>query len=147
RDVLRSENRKEDWDPLLNRFDGQLERLARTVGEGKLERLAMELDLLASQRHADDRYVLARPLQLLAEPDAVEAFGHLRAGAAKAEQHAAARQVVDRGRGHRGHGGAPRRDLEDAGAELDSGGPRGQPGQHGPRVRTISLGRPDGVVA
>src|SRR5207247_9557177 len=99
--IFRPQNGQEDWDPLLDGPDRQLERLARAVRQRQLQGLAVVLDLLAGECYPQDRDVLARALQLLAEPDAVKALRHLRPGRAEAEDHAATGQVVDRGRGHR----------------------------------------------
>ena len=57
--------------------DRQLQRLARAVGQRQLERLAVVLDALAAQRHAHDRDVLARALELAREAQAVPALGDL----------------------------------------------------------------------
>ncbi len=76
-------------------------------------------DALAPQRHPDDVEVLARPLQLLAEPLPVPALGDLRPGGAQSEDHAPARELVERRGGHRRHRRAAAGDLEDAGSELD----------------------------
>ena len=103
RGVLRPNRRQVDGDALLNGGDGQLERLARPVGQRQLERLAVEVDALARQRHANHRDVLARALQLLGEALPVPALGHLRPGRADAADHATVGQLVDRRRGHRGH--------------------------------------------
>src|SRR5207247_9160583 len=65
RRVLGPDRRQVDRDPLLDGRDGELERLARAVGEGQLDRLAVELHALALERLPDDRDVLARALQLL----------------------------------------------------------------------------------
>ena len=147
RGVLGPDRRQVDRDPLLDRGDHQLERLARPIGEGQLERLAVELDALARQRHPEHRHVLARALQLVGEALSVPPLGHLRPRGAEAEQHPTAREHVDRGRGHGGHPRAPRRNLEDRRPEPDPARARGQPGQHGGGVGTVGLGRPDRVIA
>ena len=64
---------------LLDRGDGQLQRLARAVGQREVDRLAVELQALARERLAHDRDVLARAQQLAPEAHAVPALGDLRA--------------------------------------------------------------------
>src|SRR6266851_2769325 len=107
----------------------------------------MELNLLVGERHAHHGHVLARARKLLREPHAVPTLGDLRTRRTQAEQHAAARQLVDRGGGHGGHGRTSRRDLEDAGPQLDAARAGGQPGQHRRGVRSVRLSGPDRVVA
>src|SRR5436190_1033269 len=106
----------------------------------QVDRLAVELHLLVLQGQSHDRHVLARALQLLAEPHAVEPLRDLRPRGAQAKDETAVGEVVDRGRGHRGHGGAPRWDLEDACTELDARGAGGQPGERCRGVGTVCLG-------
>ena len=119
RGVLRADRGEVDRDALLDGGDRQLERLAGPVGQRQLERLALELDALARERHAHDGDVLARALQLLGEALSVPALGDLRAGGADAEDHAPVGELVDRGGGHRGHGGRAAGHLEDPRAEPD----------------------------
>ena len=74
-------------------------------------------------------HVLARALELVGEALAVPALGHLGAGRPDAEQHPPAREVVERGRGHRRHRRRAGRHLEDRRAELDRSVCAGEPGQ------------------
>ncbi len=84
RGVLGADRREVDRDPLLYGGDHQLQRLAGTVRQRQLERLALELDALARERHAHHGDVLARALKLAAEALPVPALGDLRARGADA---------------------------------------------------------------
>ena len=79
----------------------------------------------------------------LREPHAVPALGDLRAGDAEAEPEPAVGQRVQRRGRHRRHRGRPGRDLQHRAADVDRVRVRGDPGQHGDRVRAVGLGRPD----
>jgi hypothetical protein len=72
----------------------------------------------------------------------VPPLGDLRTRGSEPEQEPTTRQHVERRGGHRGHGRAASRDLEDPGAELDPFGPGGEPGQHGGGIRSVRLGHP-----
>src|SRR5881628_1957409 len=84
RGVLRPDRRQVDRDALLHWRDRQLQWLARAVGERQLERLALEVDALARERHTNHLDVLARALQLLGEAHAVPALADLRPARADA---------------------------------------------------------------
>ena len=139
--------RQVDRDLRLHRRDRQLERLAGAIGQRQLERRAVKLDAFARQRHAHYRHVVARALQLPRESLPVPTLGDLRAGGADAEHHAPARQLIDRGGGHRGHRRGAGGHLEDPRAQPDATGLPGKPPQHGRRVRAVGLCRPDRVIA
>ena len=147
RGVLRPDRREVDRDPLLHRRDRELQRLARPVGQRQLERLALELEALARERHPHHRDVLARARELAAEALAVPALGDLRAARADAEQHPAAGELVDRRRGHRRHRGRAAGHLEDRGAELDPRRRLREPGEDRGGVGAVGLGGPHRVVA
>ena len=68
---------------------------------------------------AQDPDVLARARERLGERLAVPALDDLRAGHAEPEDQAAARQMVERHRRHRGRRRRSGRDLHDRGPELD----------------------------
>ena len=143
--VLRPDRGDVDRDPLLDRRDRELQRLAGPVGQRQLVGLAGVGEPLARERLPQDLHVLARALELLAEALPVPALGHLRARRADAEQHAPARELVERGRGHGGHRRRAPRHLEDRRADPDALGLRGQPGEHGGGVGPVGLGGPDRV--
>ena len=147
RRVLRPDRGQVDRHPLLHRRDRELERLAGPVGQRQLERLALEHDALAGERHPHDRDVLARALELLAEALAVPALGDLRAARADAEQHPPVGELVDRRRRHGGHRGRAAGHLEDRRAELDARGRLREPGEDRGGVGAVGLGGPDRVVA
>ena len=65
--VLGADRREVDRDLLLHGADRELQRLARPVGQRQLERLAVELDAFARERHAHDGDVVARALELFAQ--------------------------------------------------------------------------------
>ena len=147
RRVLRPDRRDVDRDALLHRSDRELERLARPVGQRQLQRLAVVAHAFAAQRHPHDLDVLARPLQLAAEALPVPALCDLRPARADAQQHAAAGELVERRRGHRGHRRRAAGHLEDRRAELDALGLGREPGEDRDRVGAVGLGGPDRVVA
>ena len=94
----------------------------------QLVALALELDRRLAREHlADDLDVLARARERTAVVVAVPTFHDLRARRAEPEHEAAARQVVERERGHRHRGRRARRDLADRRAELDALGRRAPP--------------------
>ena len=77
----------------------------------------------------------------------MEALRDLRPRGAKAQDEAPVGEVVDGGRGHRGHRSAARGDLEDAGTELDARGARGKPCERGRGVGAVRLRGPQRVIA
>src|SRR5262249_32253301 len=131
RGVLGPDGGDVDGDALLHGRDRELERLAWTVGGGKLEGLAGEVDTFARERPAEHGDVVARALQLFGEALPVPALCDLRPGGAYAEDHAPAGELVDRRGGHRGHGGRAARHLKDAGPEADLLGLTREPAEHG----------------
>ena len=147
RGVLGADRGEVDRDALLDGGDRELERLAGPVGQRQLEGLAVELDALAGERHAHHGDVLARALQLLGEALPVPALGDLRPRGADAEDHAPARELVDRGGRHRGHRRRAGGHLEDPRAEADPRGLTRQPAEHGRGVRAVGLGGPHRVIA
>src|SRR5208337_3333760 len=87
------------------------ERLAKSgrirTGVGDLVVFACEGQRLGAIEYlADDLDVLARAQERLAVSDPVPAFHDLRAGRPDAKNEAAARERVERHRGHRRHGGS-----------------------------------------
>src|SRR5207249_1063566 len=84
----------------------------------------------------------ARAREGLAEGLPVPALDHLRAGDPEPQKEAAARELVERGRGRRGHGRRARRHLHDRAAETDPARLPPDPGERRHRVRAVRLGRP-----
>ena len=170
--VLRLLGQVEDRLPALGDLGGQLDVLGPQRGHqyrnafadrliDQLERLAESGALVGGQR---DGVVLALVLQALAAPHltadlddfagagdrgvvghAVEALDDLRAGGAQAEDEPAVGDVVEAGRGHRGQGGCPGVELQDARGQLNPFGAGGQVAQRAHRVERIRLGDKDNV--
>ena len=115
--VLRALGAEEDRDVGAQRVGDRLERLAeahRACAEVRLlVELALEVErLLAGQDPADDLDVLAGAGERLGVRLAVPALDDLRARDAEAEDDPAAREVVERERGHRRGGRRAGRDLQ-----------------------------------
>ena len=141
------DRRQVDRDALLHRRDRQLQRLPGAVRQRQLERLAVELDALARERHPHHRDVLARALELLPKRCAVPALRDLRA------RRRRSRSACGRPRGcrswrrsspssrrcGRGSGRSPSR------ARSFSAG--GEPGEHRRGVGAVRLRGPHRVVA
>ena len=152
RDVLRPFGAEVDRHVGAQRVRDRLERLAQPDRAGTVVRvrvvLARELERrLAGEDAADDLDVLARAGERLAERLAVPALDDLRARHPETEDQAAVAQVVERERVHRGRGRRARRDLHDAGAELDRRRVRGDPHERRERVRAPRLRAPHRVEA
>jgi hypothetical protein len=110
--------------------------------------LALVLDrLLARPDLADDLDVLAGLHERLAVRLAVPSFDDLRPRDAEPEQEAAARELIQRRRRHRGHRGRARRHLHDAARDVDLLRARGDPRERRDGVRAVRLGRPHRVEA
>ena len=104
RGVLRPDRGEVDRDLLLHGGDGQLERLAETVGEWQLEGLAVELARVRARAPCGSTATYSRVrCSCLRKPLPVPALGDLRPGGADPEDHAPAGELVDRRGGHRGH--------------------------------------------
>ena len=89
--------------------------------------------------------VFARPFERPRIGLPVPAFNYLRAGGADAEDEAAAREVVERHRRHRGGRGRARGELSDGGAELDAATSANPTRRAASGIRAVGLGRPDRV--
>ena len=122
-DGLRRDRREVDRDLGAQRTQHQLQRLAEpgraVAGVRDLVLRAVVLERLAAQRLADDLDVLARLRERLPPRLAVPALDDLRAGGSEPEQEAAAREQVERRRGHRRVRGRAAGDLHDRAADLD----------------------------
>jgi hypothetical protein len=146
-DRLRPHRAEVDRDALLHRARQQLQRLAEPVRvhrQPELPTFVLERRL-PGQRRPHDLHVLARARQRPGERNAVPALGHLRARHAKPEPEAAAREHVERGGGHRGHGRGAARDLHQPGAERHALRDRAQVAEHRHRVLAPRLGDPHRV--
>src|SRR5207249_10868684 len=105
---------------------------------GDLVVLALVLErALAGPDRAYDLDVLARARERFAEGLPVPALDHLRARDAEPEEEPAARELVERGRGRRGHGRRARRHLHDRRAEVDLRRLPADPGERRHRVRAV----------
>ena len=147
-DALRAERGHEDRDRgalgLVEQLEGLAEAGALALGERELEDAVVD-ERLAAQPAAEDVDDLAGAAQRLVVGDAVEALDDLRAGRAEADHGAAAGHVVEAGRGlEQGAGGAGV-DVEDAGADLDRLGPRGEVAHQRGGVEAVRLRHPDRV--
>src|SRR6266403_5802131 len=93
-------------------------RARAAIGNLVVLALVLERSLTGPDR-AHDLDVLARAREGLAEGLPVPALDHLRAGDPEPQKEAAARELVERGRGRRGHGRRARRHLHDRAAQAD----------------------------
>ena len=109
--------------------------------------LAVVLHDPAPERRPHDLDVLARPRQRLAPRLAVPALDDLRPRRPEPEADTAARELVERGDGHRRRRGSACRHLHDRRAECDPVGASGDPRQGRHRVGSPGLRRPDRVEA
>ena len=126
----------------------QLERLAEAESLVRWQREredAVADQGLATQPHAQDLDDLAGAAERLVVRQTVEALDHLGAGRAEPEDRAAAGDVVEAGRGLEERSGGARVDVEDAGADLDRLGLRGEVAHQGGGVEPVGLGDPDQV--
>jgi len=97
---------------------------------------------------AHDADIILQPIIRTAPGLAVPALDDLRAGDAEpGDETPATRQRIDSAGAHGGVCRCTRRDLDDARAELDPLGDRGQIRQGCDRVGAVSFGRPYAVVA
>ena len=96
---------------------------------------------------ADDVDDLAGAAQRLVVGHAVEALDHLGPGGAEADHRAAAGDVVEAGRGLQQGARRAGVDVEDAGADLDGLGLRGEVAHQRRGVEAVRLGDPDRVEA
>src|SRR5207302_1538407 len=91
--------------------------------------LAVELERAVTAKGAPnhlDVFTCARERLVRRLP--VPALDHLGTGDAEPEHEPAVREVVECDRGHGGRGGGTRRELYDAGADMDPFGVGGDPG-------------------
>ena len=114
------------------------------VGDVVVVAVMLERNLAAEDR-ADDLDVLTGAGERFAPGLAVPAFGYLRARCAEPEQHAAARENVERCHGRRRRGRRPRRHLHDRAADGDALGRRRDPRHRRDSVGAVGFGRPHGV--
>ena len=134
------------------RVENRLQRLAepRGVRPGVRDLVVLAVilhRLLPLENRPHDVDVLAGLLERLAERLTVPAFDDLWSRHAEAEPEAAARQRIQRHRGHGRHGGRAAGDLHDRGADVDLARLRGDPRRRHDGIRAVRFGGPDGVVS
>ena len=132
RDVLVADRRDVDRDARAHRMVDQLERLAEAGPLSFGQRQVVDagvLDRLAPPHHPADLDDLAGAGERAVVGDAVEAFDHLRARRAEAEDGAAVGDGVEAGRGLAEARRRAAVDVEDARADFDlaRSSPRGSP--------------------
>ena len=126
-------------------MDGALQRLAEpgTALQWQIVKLTVMFErCLAAHDGAHDVDIFACASQRLGIRLAVPTFHHLRARCADAEDHATARQVIERHCRHCGGGRSACTHLHDAGAEFDVGGLRTPPRQRSECIAAVGLGGP-----